>query len=60
MNYKIKMESSIFNYVSKENNAKIYDKKEDIDENEKLKMSNILSNVDEVSSIIIISYIIIK
>jgi hypothetical protein len=54
------MESSIFNYVSKENNAKIYDKKEDIDENEKLKMSNILSNVDEVSSIIIISYITIK
>lgn len=60
MNYKIKMENSIFNYVSKENNAKIYDKTEDIDENEKLKMSNILSNVDEVSSIIIISYIIIK
>ena len=57
MNYKIKMENSIFNYVSKENNAKIYDKTEDIDENEKLKMSNILSNVDEVSSIIIISYI---
>lgn len=60
MNYKIKMESSIFNYISKENKAKIYYKEEDIDENEKLKMSNILSNVEEVSSNIIISYIIIK
>ena len=50
-------ENSIFNYISEENNAKIYyDKDCDIDENEQLKRSNILSNIDDVSSIIILKF----
>ena len=47
----------IFNFISEENNAKIYNDK-DIDieesENEQLKWRNILSNKDDVSSSIII------
>ena len=49
----------IFNFISEENNAKIYNDKDiDIDieesENEQLKWRNILSNKDDVSSRIVI------